>query len=253
MTRKIVVSALIGLFAASAFGQSYWKGADSEAAIIIRYLGNATNSPYCVIQGTNLYLYEGSTANTVSLTNTASTVVATINAFTGLESTTNAYSRPWQAKKWATTGTEVLGPNKIVTVASNNFVVNQWETDLVLWDTSVVDHYDLVMSSMIDNSIVAPGGGNGKLTHLFGTLPGTGTCTVVIYGDATVKYQRAFPAVTGWYYGAATNVVPTTTEGDIPASGLTPNVYLDNGVVNWVRGSIDVSSGSTGGLGASVE
>lgn len=248
--KKFAVVALIGLFATSAFAQSYWKGPDSEAAIAILYTGSNTNSPYVVIQGTNLVLYEGSTANTVSLTNTANVVVSTINAFTGLESTTNAYSHPWQAKKWATTGTEVLGPNKIVTVASNNVVSGVWETDLVLWDTSVVDHYDSVLSQMIGNTVVVP---QGRLDRIFGSLPGTGTCTVVVYNDTTEVFRRAYPAVTGWYYGAATNVVPTTTEGDIPSEGIPLGITPKNGSVFWIRGSIDVSSGSTGGLGASIE
>ena len=128
MKKMIVIVALLGLVAASAFGQSYWKGPDAEAAIIVRYAGNLTNSPYSVVTGTNLFLYEnGSASVTVSLTNTASVIVAAINSGTGNESTTNAYTRPWKAKLWATTGTEVCGANKIITVSSNSLADGQWD------------------------------------------------------------------------------------------------------------------------------
>ena len=251
MKKSIVIVALLGLVAASAFGQSYWKGPDSEAAIIIRYAGSPTNGPYAAVTGTNVFLYEGAgTTNSVSLTNTASVIVGTINAFTGVGSSTNAYVRPWKALLWASTGTETCGPNKIPVVTSNNLYECLWDDDTLVWDTSVVDHYDNVLSYMLGDTIMAP---EGDLSNIYGSIPGTGTCTIVVYENTTENYRRAFPAVTGWYYGAATNVVPTTTEGDIPVAGIPLGINLRNGSVMWIRGSIDVSSGSTGGIGASVE
>jgi hypothetical protein len=246
----IAVSVMVLAFcASSAVGQVIWKGANAEAPVLIRYVGQQSGT-YNVITGTNLFLYEGSlSTNTVSLTNTAANVCALVNAATGYGSTTNAYIRPWQAKVWGAVTTDTLGANKCGTVASNALTRGVWDNSL-LWVTTTVGHYDCVVSGNVGGNTL----GGLKITSIYGNAAGTGDCTVVVYEDSTAIYQRIFPATTVVYADAGGTNHTISAAGDLPAAGINfqSGLPIGLGKVGLIRATMSTTAATAGGIGAAI-
>lgn len=251
--KKVLFTIGIVALALTANAQnSVWKAQDAESPVLIKYVGTQDNPTITV--GT------GSTAAACSVTLstdgdtnvcsgvTVAALIAAINAATDTDSTTNNYVYPWKAIQWGAIGTDVFS-NNVIAVTATAVSPQEWST-LVKWDTSQTKTFDAVVSGVLGNSKI----GGQFVTDIFGDAGGTGNCTISLYENDTVKYTRVIPAVNGWYYDAASNIVATTTAGNFPASGLSlgTGIYIGQGKIGHVRAAMSTTA-TTGGIGATTK
>ncbi len=252
MKKTMLFAVCVLALATSAFAQnSVWKVQDDESPVLLKYEGTQGDLTITVSTGATAAVIFTETGKTNTVNFAALTVdgfVAAVNALTGYGSTTNNYIRPWKALKWGAIGTDTLS-NLVVAVSATSVTKGEWST-ILKWDTSQTKHYNAVVSGIAGDSII----GGRYVTDIFGDVGGTGNLTVTLYEDDTVKFSRTVAEVTGWYYGAATNVVPTSTPGNIPATGfsLGSGVYIGQGKVGFVRAAMSTTA-TTGGIGAATK
>lgn len=253
----VFIAALVAVTLSASAG-SVWKDADAESPILIKYTGTDT-APKILVNGLTLVLEESantaSNSFTIGTGTNVSTMLKLINSATGFSHTATAPVYPWKAIRWGSLLTDNL-TNLLVTATNNAVTAGVWDKT-VKWDTSAALHYDAVVSSLVGDSANPLA---AEIEAVFGDALGTGTATVRVYENDTVKFQRVFGVTTNYHLftvGGTSNTnlaINTVSEGNLPVNGLSfpGSIRIGAGKIGTVRVTHS-GTATTGGIGASVK
>ena len=235
-------------------GGYYYKGADAQEALVIRYVPSvATYTGNVTITSTAFTLAGSDVKGSQGIKLTPQLTIADlITAISAVSNTAN--SKCFSAWKWGSLAADTVS-NKFIALSAT-LLTNEKYTPVAKWDTSVALHYSLVPQVVVGNSAFETSG--GVIDHIGGAPDGTGNVAVKVYEDGTAIWSG--PTITSPLYLApqtwkmATNAVNTNATDNAVAISYDVNIPMGGQKVYLIRATrASGGTATTGGISANTK
>lgn len=178
----MVISMIGSMVMAEQEGYTFFNEADEAKAITIRYRGDKTATITNTAAGV-ITLTDDGTANTITLTNTMSYVMADI-----MDATNSAGTRNFIPDYFCSLSTDSLS-NKLIAATSLKDISDGEQCGVLVMDTSGTKSFDVArIPTALANGIKSSSA--ATITDITGVIGGTGDATVSIYVDGDMKWQN---------------------------------------------------------------